>query len=184
MFETEIILKLWLKIVPEYTVVFTQLVIVNILIDCISGSLMTAAQASGRLKIYQSVVGGLLLLNLPMSYVFLKFGLQPEITFYTSIFISILALIARLFILRYLIKLKIIHFFYKVIIKIVLVSSITIFFLLIFQLLLYNTPNAYIFIVLTALITALGVVIFVGLNKNERKYLINFLHENRLNNFK
>ena len=41
--ETEIILRLWLKTVPEYTVIFTRLIIVNILIDSISGPLMTAS---------------------------------------------------------------------------------------------------------------------------------------------
>jgi O-antigen/teichoic acid export membrane protein len=78
--EAETILKLWLKTVPEYTIIFTQLVIINILIDSISGPLMTAAQASGMIKLYQGVVGGLLILNLPVSYLFLKFGFSPEIT--------------------------------------------------------------------------------------------------------
>jgi O-antigen/teichoic acid export membrane protein len=75
--ETRIILQLWLKIVPEYTIIFTQLVIVNVLIDCFSGTLQTAAQASGRIKFYQMVIGGLLLLILPFSWMFLKFGYPP-----------------------------------------------------------------------------------------------------------
>src|SRR5690606_32288441 len=90
--ETEQILRLWLKTVPEYTVIFTRLVIINVLIDCISGPLMTAAQASGKIKLYQSIVGGLLILNLPVSYLFLKLGFQPQITIYISIGISGLAL--------------------------------------------------------------------------------------------
>ena len=68
--EAEIILKLWLKIVPEYAVIFTRLIIINILIDSISGPLMTAANASGKIKLYQGIVGGLLILNLPVSYIF------------------------------------------------------------------------------------------------------------------
>src|SRR5690606_13730712 len=57
LFETEMILRLWLKIVPDYTVIFTRLVIINILIDSVSGPLMTGAQASGKIKVYQALVG-------------------------------------------------------------------------------------------------------------------------------
>ena len=83
--DTETILKWWLKIVPEYTVLFCRLVLINTLIDCISGPLMTAAQATGRIKKYQTAVGGLLLLILPISYLFLKNEFPPEITLYVSI---------------------------------------------------------------------------------------------------
>ena len=90
--ETELILKIWLKNVPEHTIIFTRLAIINVLIDSISGPLMTAAQATGNIKKYQAIVGGLLLLILPISYLFLIMGYPPEITLYISISISIIAL--------------------------------------------------------------------------------------------
>ena len=125
-FETEIILRLWLKTVPEYTVVFTRLVIVDVLIGCFSGTLMTAAQASGRIKLYQSVVGGLLILNLPVSYLFLKLGFEPQVTLYITIFISIIALFVRLLILKNLVKLKVVNYLKDVILRAVLVTSFAI----------------------------------------------------------
>jgi O-antigen/teichoic acid export membrane protein len=48
--EIEFILKLWLNIVPEYTAIFSILILVNALIDTISGPLMTALQATGKIK--------------------------------------------------------------------------------------------------------------------------------------
>lgn len=125
--ETEIILKLWLKIVPEYTVIFTRLVLINVLIDCISGPLMTAVQASGKIKFYQSVVGGLLLLILPLSYLFLTLGFPPQVTLYVSIFISVIALFSRLRIIGPLVNLSIRKFAQYVlgrVLLVVLVSSI------------------------------------------------------------
>lgn len=122
--ETEIILRLWLKIVPEYTVIFTQLVIINILIDCISGPLMTAAQASGKIKLYQAVVGGLLLLNLPLSYGFLKLGFTPEVTLYVSILISLVALFARLKIISPLVDLSISGYLKNVVLRIMPVAIV------------------------------------------------------------
>jgi len=123
--ETDIILHIWLKVVPEYTVIFTQLVIANILIDSISGPLMTAAQASGKIKMYQAVVGGLLLLILPISYFFLQWGYPPQVTLYVSIVVSIVALLARLKIISPLVQLPVSLYFKGVIGRIVPVAFIS-----------------------------------------------------------
>lgn len=124
--ETETILRWWLKIVPENTVLFCRLVLINSLIDCISGPLMTAAQATGKIKTYQTVVGGLLLLILPISYVFLKKGFPPEITLYVSISISIVALFTRLFIISPLVNLSILTFVRIVLARILLVAMMSV----------------------------------------------------------
>lgn len=92
---TDVILGLWLGDVPKHAVLFTQLVLVLGSIDSVSGPLMTAAQATGKIKKYQTVVGILLILNLPISYVALLFGAIPEATVFVSIAISIIALFAR-----------------------------------------------------------------------------------------
>ncbi|MCC2905118.1 lipopolysaccharide biosynthesis protein, partial [Klebsiella pneumoniae] len=72
--QTEMLLKLWLIKVPPHAVVFTQLVIVNILIETISGTVTSAIQATGRIKAYQISVGVVLLLAVPISYLLLKQG--------------------------------------------------------------------------------------------------------------
>ncbi len=131
--ETETILKWWLKIVPEYTVLFCRLVLINTLIDCISGPLMTAAQATGRIKKYQAVVGGLLLLILPISYLLLKNEFPPEITLYVSISISIIALFTRLFIISPLVQLSILTFIRIVLARVFLVAMVSVIFPLIIK---------------------------------------------------
>lgn len=96
MLEIEYILKLWLKIVPDYTAVFTILILINALIDTASGPLMTSLQATGKIKVYQSVVGILLILILPISYLFFKLGFSAESTFFVSISIAIIAFAFRI----------------------------------------------------------------------------------------
>lgn len=97
-FNAEIVLDLWLKDTPQYAVLFTQLVLIDIMIESISGTMMTAIQATGKIALYQSVVGGLLILNLPLSYIALKIGYPPEVVFFISIIISTSAFFARVFI--------------------------------------------------------------------------------------
>jgi hypothetical protein len=120
---TNIILKTWLGVVPEYSAVFLQLIIVNILIDSISAPLMTSAQATGKIKLYQSVVGGVLLLNLPLSYYLLKIGSEPHIVVFAGIVSSILALLSRLVILKKLTSLPVKLFLQEVIIRSLLITS-------------------------------------------------------------
>lgn len=119
--EIDQILKMWLKIVPDYAPIFTVLILVVILIDSVSGPLMTAIQATGKIKVYQVVVGSLLILILPLSYLFLKLGYSPEITLYINIVISIIALSFRLSLVR-----KLLNFPVKVFVKEIILKNILI----------------------------------------------------------
>lgn len=92
---TGLVLGLWLKEIPDYAVVFTQLVLLNGLIDAINGPLAAAALATGKIKKYEMLVATTILLNLPVSYVALKLGAEPTATMIVSIIISILTTYAR-----------------------------------------------------------------------------------------
>lgn len=120
--QTDTILRWWLKTVPEYTVLFCQLVLADALINCISGPLMTAAQATGKIKKYQAFVGGILLLNVPLSYLFLKLGYEPQVTLIVTIGLSIIALFARLSILKTLMNFSASDFLQQVVLKVLMVA--------------------------------------------------------------
>jgi O-antigen/teichoic acid export membrane protein len=169
--ETEIILKLWLKIVPQYTVIFTQLVIVNVLIDCISGTLVTSAQASGKIKLYQATVGGLLLLNLPISYLLIKFGAPPQITVQISIIISVITLFVRLYILQYLVKLSIKSFIANVIYPIISITFFATLVSLLFKVFIDIGKIQFLLNIAVSFIFSLISIYFIGLNIQEKAYI-------------
>jgi O-antigen/teichoic acid export membrane protein len=100
----EYILHIWLKEVPAHTVAFVQLTLISMMISSVSRPLITAQNATGNVKNYQLVVGGILLLNLPLSYLFLFFGMTPEIVVVVSIVVEILAFLARMYMLPFTIK--------------------------------------------------------------------------------
>ena len=169
--ETEIILKLWLKNVPDYTVIFTQLVLVNILIDTISGPLMAAAQASGKIKLYQGVVGALLLMILPVSYLFLKLGYPPQVTLYVNIGISVIALLARLKIISPLVNLSISGYIKNVIFRIIAVAIASFIIPLIFK--RFYTPGVdrLILIIVFSMISVAPAIYLLGMNKGEQAFV-------------
>ena len=170
--ETEILLKFWLKIVPEYTRVFTQLAIINILIESLSGSLVAAAQASGKIKLYQGVVGGLYLFILPISYLFLKLGFLPQVTLWISIAMSVIITLVRLIILRRLVQVSIKYFLVKVVLKTFIVSISALILPLVIHLIIEESLYRLILVVFTAMISTVYATYLLGLNKNEKLYFL------------
>lgn len=108
------ILIFWLKDVPKYTEIFCRLMLVVVIIEAFSSMLLVGIQATGNIKINQIVLGCLLLLNLPVSYFFLKIGHSPEIVFYVSIVISTIVFFVRLIIVNIILKYDIKLFLIKV----------------------------------------------------------------------
>ena len=169
--ETEIILKLWLKTVPDYTIVFTRLIIVNILIESISRPLMTAAQASGKIRLYQSVVGSLLILNLPISYLFLKLGFPPESSLWIGIVISVIALFVRLKIIRPLVKLNVKEYFKEVLLRIIPTSIIAIIIPVFIIIGLQSGFYRLLASVAVSLLSVSASIYFIGLEKTEQTFV-------------
>ena len=87
-FNANLLLQIWLKEVPEHTTLFVQLFLIFAMGESLSLPLITAMLATGRIRNYQLVVGGIQLLNLPISYILLKLGAIPEITVVVAIALS------------------------------------------------------------------------------------------------
>ena len=168
----EVILKVWLGMIPEHTKVFTELIIITILIDSLSPSLMTAAQATGRIKLYQFVVGGLLLLNVPVSYFVLKMGYAPYIVFYVAISLSVIALIARVYLISALIGMKKQMYFIDTLIPVSLVTVLVLGVNNFLNINIISPPLNFVISVLLTGILVICAVLFVGLNKREKAMLL------------
>ena len=78
--------------------------------------------ATGQIRNYQIVVGGFQLLNLPISYLFLKWGYAPEAVFVVAIFISQCCFLLRIYMLRSMIGLSVRTFLRKVYLNIISVT--------------------------------------------------------------
>ena len=114
LFNTGYILDIWLEEVPAHSALFVQLFLIFTLSESLSNPLITAQLATGNIRNYQLVVGGLQLLNIPVSYAFLKAGAAPEVTVMVAIAISQICFFARLFMLKGMIGLPVGDFLKKV----------------------------------------------------------------------
>jgi O-antigen/teichoic acid export membrane protein len=112
--EMPFILKVWLKTVPENTVVFCQLILILTLIQQLTVGLMSAIQSVGKIKAYQIVVGSLLILNLPLAYWLIKLGLPSYSVLVGSIFLESIAGGSRIWFAHELTGLPVIVFLRKI----------------------------------------------------------------------
>lgn len=174
--EIDYILKLWLKLVPDYTAIFTILILINALIDTISGPLMAAIAATGKIKVYQLVIGGLSILILPVSYLFFKFGYPPESTFIVSISFAVVAFVFRLlFIKRQMPEFPIRQFIQEILIRNIPAVLLSV---LIPWLIITNMHPGFtrlMLVTLTSLSISIITIYSVGLKRNEKLFAKNAL---------
>lgn len=166
------ILALWLKIVPEHTTLFVQLVLIFAMSESISNPLITAMLATGNIRNYQIVVGGLQIMNLPISYILLKNGCMPETVLIVAICISQCCLAARLYMLKGMIGLSVRKYVSKVYFNVFAVTILSAIIPCISSYYLSETFINFIMICVISVICTFIVIYFVGCNRNERQFIL------------
>ncbi|SNR49947.1 Na+-driven multidrug efflux pump [Lutibacter agarilyticus] len=170
-FEMESILGFWLKEVPVNTVIFCRLILFASLANQLTIGLQSAMQASGDIKLYQAVVGSVLLLNLPIAYLLIKYGSFPSYFVLISfVFIELIACVLRLIFAKEKLGLSIKRYvnvvFRKEIIPIIGVVAVSYVLLTFFEMhFMYNLILSFIFY--------LVFIFLFGLNENERLLVLN-----------
>ena len=177
------ILGLWLKIVPDHAVLFVQLVLIFAMSESISNPLITAMLATGKIRNYQLVVGGLQMMNLPVSYLLLRMGLFPEVVIVVAIAISQCCLAARLVMLRGMIGLSVRKYMKKVYINVFVVTVIAAILPFLLSMKLEESFLNFVLLCFVALICTGVTIYYVGCDKTERQFVLSKLHaiKNKLN---
>ena len=100
--EVRPILLFWLGEIPNYTIIFIQLIIIATLVDSLSGTLQQTVLATGKIKQYTQIVTTIMLSDILIVYLAYKLGYPPQALFYAEILIYALAFIARLYVTHHL----------------------------------------------------------------------------------
>lgn len=171
-FNTKYLLKLWLSDIPLYLLDFIQLSLIFLLIETLSTTLMTAVQATGKVKIYQILLSVLILLNLPLSYFALKVYGNILILYWIQILISLTCLVVRLIFLKNILEFNINYYVKNVLARVVLVLFLSVLMTYIFMnFLSCDNDFLYFMILSTAIVGFVVFNIFIfGLSKFERVY--------------
>lgn len=171
--ESHWILDKWLGIIPEYTETFLRIILCITILDSMANPLVTSATATGRIKKYQIIVGGIYLLVLPVAYMVLKAGGCPWTVFVVYFIGCVVAFMVRLIIVKQMIKLSVREYFRKSILPCLLIICLSIPIpIFLHRTLGDGTFNSIINIVISILLVAISSFL-VGLTKSERRFVMN-----------
>lgn len=178
--EIDYILHLWLgDSVPNYTIPFTILVLVNMLISSLNTPVSQMIHAIGKMKTYQIGTSLIVCAILPISWIFLKIGFDPVSVYWISLFITILNQIVCNLLLKQVYAYNIRDYCKKVIIPCiffaVLVPILPYFITIIF-------PSSLFRFLLTgsvSVIMAIIVSFIIVLDESEKMMVISFIKHKR-----
>lgn len=176
--ETDFLLNLWLdNIVPEHTVAFVRLALVASMIHVVSNPMITAMLATGNIKKYQIVVGGIGMLVLPIAWLFFHWGFPPEMAYMTIIFVFICQLVCRLCLMRSMIGLSIKRFVKEVLLKIAAVSVFAVSIPLILCYCMEDGWQRFLLVGFASVISSGLSIFFIGLGNSERRFFLKILQK-------
>ena len=173
-FNADYLLSIWLKEVPEHSSLFVQLFLIFALSESLSNPMITAMLATGNIRNYQLVVGGIQLLNLPVSYVCLRMGAIPEVTVIVAIIISQICMWARLLMLSKATGFPVLPFleevYFSVLFKVVCGSLVV---PLIIEAVKPDGFTGFLVSASVCVLWSMFVIMALGLQSDERRWMVN-----------
>jgi hypothetical protein len=100
MLETDFILGLWLKQVPEGTGTFCKLIIFGELLNCLGAGIPALVNSTGNIRSYQLIIHSFTLLGLPTSFLLFKLGFNQYTISIVFCLIIALSAVLRLYLLK------------------------------------------------------------------------------------
>lgn len=170
MFEMITIMELWLKKVPDYTVLFCNLILVAIMLDQLTVGINSGFQACKLVKVSSIFVGFIKLLILPLGYIVLKFGYSVYWVVIIYAVVEFFAGVMRIFLAHKKMGLNVLSYFETVILRVIPPVLITcgICFLIVKFI---SAEYRIIFTMFVSFLVFMLSAYFLSLKESERKYI-------------
>lgn len=169
------VLNLWLKEVPEYTVVFVRLMLVISIWSSIANPLRIVNQAEGNIKKFQIYEGTVLLFIVPVSFCVLKLEKLPELVFVVHLFVELLASYIRIKIVLPKIGMRVCDYCKCVYLPLTIVFVLSVLFGSFLSLFLGDSFFSIVLLISLLSLFLIFLVYEIGLNQNERKKIVEFI---------
>ncbi len=182
--EADVILRLWLKTVPDQAVLFTRLVIVDLFFSSLYTPIATLSQANGKIGLYQSVVASGFLFTFLITWLLYRLGFPAYSTFVVMVTFSCITLFARLWVVRRLVHFPVKEYCKRVLLKNFRVALLAFPIPVILQFVITNEYLRFGTVVLSSMLLVLTLIWLFGLEPKEKQLVTTKLHtlkENYIN---
>jgi O-antigen/teichoic acid export membrane protein len=166
-------LQVWLKNIPEYFLIFTRIILIEALIESLAHPLSWIFHATGKIKLDQIMESGIILLNLPVSFILLKNGASAINVLIVGLILLLFSFFTRILLMSLCFHISFIQYFKNVLIPIIFVAAMgSIAPVLYVNLNPYSSIMRFLFTVIISSIS-FGLMVFViGLSPEERSGLV------------
>lgn len=173
--ETDFILGVWLKEVPEHTSILFQLCMIGVMIDRIGCTSTTACMATGKVKnytIWVSIVGCFVF---PLTWLCFKIGMPVASTYVMYILVYIGVDVTRLVMMRRLIEFSVHEYLREIYVVSIAATLAAITVPVLVS--RYMNPSVSRFFVtcVTSVLSCTVSILYIGFNQNERKSIYEFI---------
>jgi O-antigen/teichoic acid export membrane protein len=168
--EMPYLLKLWLTNIPDYTIIFSRLILIGIFIDKFSFEIGAAIVAVGNIRNATFVESGIIFLGVLVSYYALKFGFPPYSYFIISNILGVFIFIVRLYFGKIIFGLNVIEF-----IKNSLLPNITpiVLSVLIASIPMYYFEDSFYRLLLTTILSIISLIVsFVIVGQTKYEFIL------------
>ena len=174
--ETSAIIDIWLGTTIDYVIPFTRLIILISAIDAMATPLMTLMHATGKIRLYQIVIGTATLLILPVSYVLVKYiGCEPTSVFVVSLITSVFCLFARLFLVNRVISIPVKKYILDVFLRCVVISLFSSIIPLSLHFWLSPSICNTMIICAASIVSSLCFIYYIGIDNSEREFVNKYI---------
>lgn len=177
------ILHLWLGEYPEYTEQFLYVVLAISLVNALKSPRSMAFHATGKVKFVNMVIGTMLIMTFPFSYVALRLGGSPVSVFLISLIIIVLTEFVSVFILKKYLTFSVRRYLTTVHLRCLCVAVLS--FVVPYWCHLKLTDMSFSVFMINILISAVSVAIVVltiGMDKSMRAFTFEFTKRKILRN--
>ena len=169
LFETDIILKLWLNHVPQYATELTRLVLLVALIESFVIPISVGVQATGIIKYYQICISTIYILSFPITYVLYQSGASPTAALKILIILALINIPVRLYFLEKYVNISINEFFSNVLFVSVFVFLASIILPLFFYHFLDSGLFRLFLVIFSSIFSSIFFIYTLGLTKQEKQ---------------
>lgn len=171
-FEAEYVLKLWLKIVPNYAVEFVRWTLASSLCLVVGNSILTALLATGRIKRYQIIISSIAIIEFPITIIAFKLGYSPTSAYILYFLMYFSLIFVRYVLVKHEVSIDFRGYVINVVLRVILVTFLASIFPL--MILLNVEPSLYRFIIniIASLISVASSVLLIGLASFEKAFVL------------
>ena len=138
------------------------------LIESLSKTIMAGVHATGKIRLYQIVIGGFQVIILPIAYILLEIGYSPTVVLIAMIVIDVFAVFARMLMAKKIFDLSLSTYLFQVVVKVTIVTSVALVIPLLLRIMLEENIARFFIVVSVSIVTTCLSILYIGCTSIER----------------